>query len=65
MAKMRNKPFWIVIYYSSLVKAALNAARLCKMRDELAKLPQCLLLSTVKGGMNILSSYLNCSTIVN
>ncbi len=36
-----------------------------KCAMELAKLPQCLLFSTVKGGMNILRSYLNCSTIVN
>ncbi len=31
----------------------------------LAKLPQCLLFLTVKGGINILQSHLNCSTIVN
>ncbi len=36
-----------------------------KWATVLAKRPQCLLFSTVKGGMNILCSYLNCSTIVN
>ncbi len=66
--QLRNKHFLIFIYHSSLVKAAMNAARVCKMRNGvrlLAKRPQCLLFSTVKGGMNILCSYLNCSTIVN
>jgi hypothetical protein len=55
--QMRNKPFFIVIYHSSPVKAA------CAM--VLAKRPQYLLFSPVKGGINILRSYLNCSTIVN
>jgi hypothetical protein len=31
--QMRNKPFLIVIYSSSLVKAAMNAARVCKLRN--------------------------------
>jgi hypothetical protein len=31
--QMRNKPFLIVIYRSSLVKAAMNAARICKLRN--------------------------------
>jgi hypothetical protein len=30
--QMRNKPFLIVIYLSSLVKAAINATRVCKLR---------------------------------
>ncbi len=30
---MRNKHFLIVIYHSSLVKAAVNAARFCKLRN--------------------------------
>ena len=29
----RNKHFLIVIYHSSLVKGAMNAARLCKLRN--------------------------------
>jgi hypothetical protein len=28
--QMRNKHFFIVIYHSSLIKAAMNAARVCK-----------------------------------
>jgi hypothetical protein len=62
--QMRNKHFFIVIYHSSLVKADVNAAFI-KWAMLLAKRPQCLLFSTVKGGMKILRSYLNCSTIVN
>ena len=30
MAQWRNKHFFIVVYHSSLVKGAMNAARLCK-----------------------------------
>ncbi len=41
--QMRNKPFLIVIYRSSLVKAALNAARVCKLRNGVNKTPQFLL----------------------
>ncbi len=58
-------PFFIVNYHSSLVKAAMNAARVVKCAMVLAKRAKCILFSTVKGGMNILRSYLNCSTIVN
>jgi hypothetical protein len=63
--QLRNKHFLIVIYHSSLVKAAMNAARVCKMRNGVSKAPSMSFFSTVKGGMNILRSYLNCSTIVN
>jgi hypothetical protein len=31
--RMRNEPFFIVIYHSSLVKGAMNAARVCKLRN--------------------------------
>jgi hypothetical protein len=31
--QMPNEPFFIVIYHSSLVKGAMNAARLCKLRN--------------------------------
>jgi hypothetical protein len=61
--QFRNKQFFIVISHSSLVKANMNAIVKCAM--VLAKRPQCLLFSTDKGGMNILCSYLDCSTIVN
>jgi hypothetical protein len=31
--QMRKEPFFIVIYHSSLVKGAMNAARVCKLRN--------------------------------
>jgi hypothetical protein len=48
--QMRNKPFLIVIYGSSLVKAAMNAVHVCKLRNGLNKMPQFLLFSMAKGG---------------
>ncbi len=48
--QMRNKPFLIVIYCSSLVKATLNAARVFKLRNGVNKTPQFLLFSTAKDG---------------
>jgi hypothetical protein len=33
----RNNHFLIVIYHSSLVKGAINAARLCKLRNGVKK----------------------------
>jgi hypothetical protein len=33
----RNKHFFIVIYHSSLVKGAMNAVRLCKLRNGVKK----------------------------
>ncbi len=44
---MWNKPFLIVIYHSSLVKAAMNAALICKMRNGVSKTPS-------------MSSFFNC-----
>jgi hypothetical protein len=35
--QVRNKPFLIVIYHSSLVKATMNAVRICKLRNVLTK----------------------------
>jgi hypothetical protein len=37
MAQMQNEPFLIVIYHSSLVKGAMNAARVCKLRNGVKK----------------------------
>jgi hypothetical protein len=37
--QLRNKHFLMVIYHSSLVKAAINAARVCKMRNGVSKTP--------------------------
>jgi hypothetical protein len=41
--QMQNKHFLIVIYHSSLVKAAVNAARVCKLRNGVKNTPQFLL----------------------
>jgi len=46
----RNKHFLIVIYHSSLVKGAMNAARLCKLRNGVKKTSHFLLFSMEKGG---------------
>jgi hypothetical protein len=46
----RNKHFLIVIYHPSLVKGAMNAAGLCKLRNGVKKTPQFLLFSMEKGG---------------
>jgi hypothetical protein len=35
--QMRNEHFLIVIYHSSLVKGAMNAARVCKLRSVVLK----------------------------
>jgi hypothetical protein len=35
--QMRNEHFFIVIYHSSLVKGAMNAARICKLRSGVKK----------------------------
>jgi hypothetical protein len=48
--QMRNEPFLIVIYHSSLKKGAMNAARVCKLSNGVKKTPQFLLFSQTKGG---------------
>jgi hypothetical protein len=48
--QMRNEHFLIVIYHSSLVKAAVNGLRICKLRSGIKKTLQFLLFSMVKGG---------------
>jgi hypothetical protein len=35
--QMRNEPFLIVIYHSSLEKGAINAAYVCKLRNGVKK----------------------------
>jgi hypothetical protein len=47
--QMRNKLFLIVIYHFSLVNAALNAARVCKLRSGVNKTLQFLLFPMAKG----------------
>jgi hypothetical protein len=53
--QMRNKPFLIVIYRFSQVKAAMNAARVCKLRNGVNKMPQFLLFSMAKGRTNTIA----------
>ncbi len=48
--QLRNKLFLIVIYHSSLVKGAMNAAPVCKLLNGVKKTPQFLLFSMAKGG---------------
>ncbi len=43
IGQIRNKPFLVVIYCSKLVKAAMNAARVCKLRNGVNKTPRFLL----------------------
>jgi hypothetical protein len=50
MAKCGMNLFLIVIYRFSLVKANMNAARVCKLRNGVNKTPQFLLFSMAKGG---------------
>jgi hypothetical protein len=47
--QMRNEHFLIIIYHSSLVKAAVNGLRICKLRSGVKKTPQFLRFSMVKG----------------
>jgi hypothetical protein len=46
---MRNEPSLIVIYHSSLVKGAMNAAGVCKLHNGVKKTPKFLLFSMAKG----------------
>jgi hypothetical protein len=48
--QMRNKLYLIVIYGFSLVKAAMNAARICKLHNGVNNTPKFLLFSIAKGG---------------
>jgi hypothetical protein len=48
--QIRNEPILIVIYHSSLVKGAMNAARVCKLRNGVKKTLQFFLFSMAKGG---------------
>jgi hypothetical protein len=47
--QLRNKLFLIFIYRFSLVKAALNAAHICKLRNGVKKTRQFLLFLIAKG----------------
>jgi hypothetical protein len=50
ICQMWNEPFLIVIYHSSLVKGAMNAACVCKLRNGVKKTPQFLQFSMAKEG---------------
>jgi hypothetical protein len=47
--QMRNELFLIVIYHSSLVKGAMNAACICKLCNGVKKTPKFLPFSMAKG----------------
>jgi hypothetical protein len=47
---MRNEHFFIVIYHSSLAKAAVNVCAFVNCAVVLKKTPQFLIFSMVKGG---------------
>jgi hypothetical protein len=51
--QMWKEPFLIVIYHSSLVKAAMNAAGVCNLLNGVNKTPQFLLFSIAKGGPSV------------
>ncbi len=60
--QMRNEHFLIVIYHSSLVKGAMNAARVCKLRSGVknASISSFFIGKRwTKCAVNILRSYLN------
>jgi hypothetical protein len=66
--QMREKLFLIVIYHSSLVKTAVNAARVFKLRNGVNKRLNFFFFQWPKMdkcAMNILRSYLNCCATVN
>jgi hypothetical protein len=48
--QMRNKHFLIVVYHSSLVRAAINIARVGKLHNDVKKTLKFLLFSLAKGG---------------
>jgi hypothetical protein len=60
--QMRNEPFLIVIHHFSLVKGAMNAARVCKLRNGVKNTPQFLYFQWPKEDQvrnEYLRSYLN------
>jgi hypothetical protein len=48
--QLQNKLFLMVIHGFLIVKAAMNASRICKLRNGVNKTPQYLHFSTAKGG---------------
>jgi hypothetical protein len=62
---LRNKVFLIVIHRFSLVKAAMNAQRICKLCNGVSKTPSISSFSTAQVRNEYFRSYLNWCTIVN
>jgi hypothetical protein len=65
MAKCGISVFWLSSIILHCWKPLWTLRVFVKCAMMLAKPPRCFLFSTVKGEINILRSYLNCSTIVN
>jgi hypothetical protein len=57
--QMRNETFLIVIYHSSLVKGAMNAARVCKLCNGVKKRLNFFYIQWPKVRNEYLRSYLN------
>jgi hypothetical protein len=55
--KMQNELFFIVIYRFSIAKAAMNAARVCKLRNGVNKTVQFLLFSVAKDGTKTIAHF--------
>jgi hypothetical protein len=60
-SQMRNEPFLIVIYHSTLVKGAMNAARLCKLRNGVKKNAS---ISSIFNGQRWTKSAMNISAAI-
>jgi hypothetical protein len=60
-SQMRNEHFLIVIYHSSLVKGAMNAALLCKLRNGVKKNA---LVSSVFNGQKLTKCAMNISAAI-
>ncbi len=54
--QLRNKKFVVIIHRFSLVKAAMNAPRNCKLRNGVNKTPQFLHFSTALGGTKTIAN---------
>jgi hypothetical protein len=55
--QLRNKLFLIVIHQFSLVKAAMNDPRICKLRNGINKTPKFHLFLTVNAEQRLLRPY--------
>jgi hypothetical protein len=60
IGQMQNKPFLIVIYHSSLEKATMNAACVCKLSNGVKKTPHFLLFITGQRRNKDHCAHFNC-----